>query len=254
MNNSTTRFSSRVDNYIKYRPAYPPEVIDVLKKQCGLTEDSIVADIGSGTGILTELFLRNGNMVYGVEPNKEMREAGERLLSGYPNFKSITGTAETTTLPDHSIDIIAAGQAFHWFDRALCRNEFARILKSGGWVALIWNLRKTIDTPFLSAYQELLHTYGTDYAAVDHAQIGMDIIKTFFAPNPVSLATLPNEQVFDLDGLRGRLLSSSYTPEPGDPRYGPMLKELGNIFNIYQVNGKVHFEYDTNVYYGKLEK
>jgi SAM-dependent methyltransferase len=252
MNNPTTRFSSRVDNYVKYRPGYPPQVIDILAEHCGLTNASIVADIGSGTGILTELFLKNGNHVYGIEPNKEMREAGERFLQSHKNFTSIDATAEATTLKDHSIDLIAAGQAFHWFDRVRCKDEFKRILKPNGWVALIWNERKTDSTPFLRDYEALLHTYGTDYEKIDHRQIDMHAIETFFHPNHVGRVAVENRQIFSFEGMRGRLLSSSYVPEQGDARYEPMLRTAEEIFNRHQMNGTISFDYDTNIYYGNL--
>ncbi|HET7152417.1 MAG TPA: methyltransferase domain-containing protein [Candidatus Kapabacteria bacterium] len=252
MNDSTTRFSSRVDNYVKYRPGYPAEVIDVLKKECGLTRDSIIADIGSGTGILTELLLKNGNRVFGIEPNKDMRDAGERLLKNYSHFTSVNATAEATTLPDHSVDLITAGQAFHWFDRDKCRDEFKRILKPGGWIALIWNERRVDSTPFLRAYETLLHTYGTDYEKIDHRQITPEVIQEFFRENKIKRMSLENKQIFDFDGLRGRLLSSSYVPEQGHPRYEPMLRAAEELFDTYKTNGKVSFDYDTNIYVGHL--
>src|SRR4051812_34197437 len=148
MTDSTTRFSSRVNAYMRTRPDYPAEILDTLKQDCGLTESSVIADIGSGTGILSRMFLSNGNTVYGVEPNREMREAGEKLLSpAYPQYQSIAATAETTSLPNASVDFVTAGQAFHWFDRGKCRVEFARILRPHGWVALVWNERLTDSTP-----------------------------------------------------------------------------------------------------------
>src|SRR4026208_981769 len=141
-NDPTKRFSKRVENYIQYRPKYPPAVFDFLRNELNLAPSSIIADVGSGTGISSEMFLRNGNTVFGIEPNSEMREAGERNLSQFASFKSIYGTAEATTLEDHSVDFVIAGQAFHWFDRARSRAEFFRILKKNGWVVLIWNDRK----------------------------------------------------------------------------------------------------------------
>jgi len=168
MIDSTKRFSSRVENYIKYRPDYPPDILELLKGMCGLSGDSVIADIGSGTGILTELFLRNGNEVFGVEPNREMREAAERLLGKYPNFKSISGRAESTTLKVGSVDFITASQAFHWFDRKKARREFLRIIKPGGWTVLIWNERELVS-PFARAYEHLLRTYATDYEEVNHS-------------------------------------------------------------------------------------
>src|SRR5688572_24438001 len=170
MTDVTRRFSGRVDNYIRYRPGYPDAIVETLRDDCGLTADSIVADVGSGTGILTEMFLRHGNLVYGVEPNREMREAAERLLAGYDRFRSVAATAEDTTLADASADVITAGQAFHWFDRQRARAEFARILKPRGWVSLIWNVRSE-TTPFLTAYEQLLKVYATEYEQVDHRRI-----------------------------------------------------------------------------------
>src|SRR5262245_64642768 len=152
----TQRFSSLVENYIKYRPGYPNEVIETLRSECGLTSGSIIADVGSGTGILTEMFLRIGNTVYGIEPNREMREAAERLLKDYPRFRSVASRAEETTLDDASVDFITAGQAFHWFDREKTREEFARILRPRGWVALIWNERVTTAERFFIAFAQML--------------------------------------------------------------------------------------------------
>ena len=250
--NPTQRFSSRVENYIKYRPTYPPAILDVLTAECGLSPASVVADIGSGTGILTRLFLNNGHRVYGVEPNHEMREAGERLLGHYPKFTSVAGAAEATTLTDQSVDFVVAGQAFHWFDPGAARSEFVRILEPGGWVVLVWNSRRTSGTPFLEAYEQLLRTYGTDYAAVSEKQIGAEAASAFYGEAPFRLRTFDNVQQFDLEGLKGRLLSSSYTPQAGHRNYAPMLENLTSIFEAHAVNGRVAFEYDTRLYFGQL--
>ena len=252
MTDATQRFSSRVENYIKYRPGYPNEVVETLRNECGLTSDSIVADVGSGTGILTEMFLRNGNAVYGIEPNREMREAAERLLKDYPRFRSVAARAEETTLDDAGVDFITAGQAFHWFDREKTRREFARILKSQGWIALIWNERVTITTPFLVAYEQLLKDYSIDYEQVDHRRIDDDVIRDFFGSGQFRLKQFKNVQVFDYEGVKGRLLSSSYAPEEGSPNYEPMLAELERIFQTYRDEGRVVFEYVTQMYYGQL--
>jgi len=251
MIDSTRRFSSRVENYIKYRPGYPSAILGLLKEKCGLTGRSMVADIGSGTGILTELFLGNGNPVFGVEPNREMREAAERLLGKYPNFTSLSGTAESTTLKNQSVDFITASQAFHWFDREPTRREFLRVLKPGGWVVLIWNEREQ-TTPFAKAYELLLRTYGTDYEEVNHKHADAKVIGPFFGANDYKLAGFPNQQIFDWEGLKGRLLSSSYAPEPGHSKHAPMLEALSALFSAHQTDGKVTFEYDTCVYYGQL--
>ncbi len=247
----TKRFSSRVGNYLRYRPGYPKEILGLLKTACGLAPKSVIADIGSGTGKLTELFLANGNPVFGIEPNREMREAGERSLNPFANFISVAATAENTTLPDACVDFITAGQAFHWFDRKRCRVEFTRILKPNGWIALIWNDRKTAQTPFLTEYEKLLKDYATDYAKVDHKQIDDDVVREFFGCSPQKKA-FPSSQEFDYEGLKGRLLSSSYAPEPGQPENTEMLRNLETLFVRHQQEGRVHFIYDTIVYYGKL--
>jgi SAM-dependent methyltransferase len=245
----TQRFSSRVDNYVRYRPGYPPEVLELLKAECGLTSASVIADIGSGTGILTRIFLEHGNRVFGVEPNEDMRRAGEKLLSAYPRFTSVAGTAEATTLPDHSVDLVTAAQAAHWFDREPARREFLRILKAGSGVILLWNERKTDTTLFLREYEQLLLTYGTDYEDVRHERT-TSAISEFFAPTPYQQRVFDSYQEFDYQALEGRLLSSSYTPQPGNPKHQPMLEELRRIFD--QGGDRVRFEYNTRVYYAQL--
>jgi len=203
MTDSVNRFSSRVENYVRHRPGYPVEVVDLLVTECGLTPESVVADLGSGTGILSELFLRHGNPVYGVEPNREMRAAAERLLKDYADFHSIDGKAEATSLADDSVDLVIAGQAFHWFEQERARREFLRILKPEGWVILIWNQRRLYSTPFLRAYEELFLKYGTDYEQVRHENVYEDIA-SFFAPEGFRAATFDNFQTLDFDGLQGR--------------------------------------------------
>jgi SAM-dependent methyltransferase len=248
---STERFSSRVENYVKFRPGYPAALIELLQRECDLVAGSTVADIGSGTGILTEMLLKSGATVFGIEPNGPMREAGEKNLAKQPGFHSTAGTAESTTLHDHSVNLITAAQAFHWFDPAKARREFVRILKPGGHVALIWNNRET-NGPFLAAYEGLLQTYGTDYAQSNHRNTDTTAIASFFSPNAFVAATLPNAQTMDFTALTGRLLSSSYAPEAGDPKYEPMLRDLRAIFEKYESSGTVNFDYDTLVYYGRL--
>ena len=249
----TQRFSSRVENYVKYRPGYPQGVLGLLEDKCGMTAAAIVADVGSGTGILTELLLQQGNQVFAVEPNPEMRAAAELRLSGQLNFASVAGTSEATTLPDQSVEVITAAQAFHWFDREKARREFLRILKTDGWVALIWNDRHTESTPFLRAYEQLLRTHATDYAEVDHKQMDAKVIGAFLGVGRFGQASFPNRQLFDFEGLRGRLESSSYAPEAGHPKHAPMLKDLHTLFDAHQNGGQVAFEYDTVVYFGQLQ-
>jgi SAM-dependent methyltransferase len=251
MSESVNRFTSRVETYAKYRPGYPAEIVDLLRRECGLTSDSIVADIGSGTGKLTELFLANGNVVFGVEPNASMREVAENIFKNRPNFRSVDGSAESTTLPDASVDVITAGQAFHWFDAANTRKEWVRILKPGGWAALIWNARELQRTPFLHDYEEMMLEFGTDYKDVRHENTEQSI-GAFFAPDEFELRSFPNTQVFDFEGLQGRVRSSSYTPEPDHPKFNPMMHRLKTIFDKHNKNAHVNFDYETKVFYGHL--
>jgi ubiquinone/menaquinone biosynthesis C-methylase UbiE len=248
---ATTRFSSRVENYVRYRPDYPHEILDLLRARCGLTSSSQIADVGFGTGLFTQLLLKNGGSVVGVEPNREMREAGEKFLSEFAGFRAVHGTAEATSLPAHSFDFVTAAQAAHWFEREGARREFQRILKPGGWVVLLWNERITDSTPFLVAYEKLLLKYGTDYNEVRHERT-TDVIQEFFAPAPYQEQTFPMRQTFDLPALEGRVFSSSYTPQPGDPNYEALRRDLGELFHRCQSDGLVAFEYWTRVFFGRL--
>jgi SAM-dependent methyltransferase len=236
---------------VKYRPSYPLAIIDLLESECGLTGESVIADLGSGTGILSELFLKRGSRVFGVEPNREMRSAGERLLAKYPEFSSIDATAEATTLVNASIDFITAGQAFHWFDREKARPELARILKPGGWVVLVWNGYRVESSPLTAAYQALVTRFGTDYSEVRREIVTRDV-ESFYAPGACKTARFEFQQIFDFEGLRGRLLSSSFAPEPSNPAYEPMLRDLRQIFEANETDGAVVFHYETEVYYGQL--
>jgi len=247
----TARFSDRVENYVRYRPGYPPEVLDLLRNECGLQPNHVVADIASGTGLFTRLLLENGNSVFAVEPNAEMREMGAHVLEGYEKLVSVAGTAEETTLDSASVDFVTAAQAAHWFDLRRTRAEFARILKPGGWSVLIWNERLTESTPFLREYEQLLLTYGTDYKEVRHERT-TDIIPEFFAPQPCQERDFSLRQRFDYEGIAGRLLSSSYAPLEGHSNYTPMMRELERIFRAYAQDGVAEFEYKTRVYYGHL--
>ena len=247
------RFADRVANYVKYRPHYPAEVFDFLESEGVLVRGSVVADVGSGTGISGEPLLKRGYTVYGIEPNREMREAAEKLLSGYPGFKSIEGTAERTTLPDASVGTILAGQAFHWFDRAKAQTEFQRILQPGGYVVLMWNDRRADTTDFLKVYEDFLQMFGTDYKEVNHKHTqDKRIFDAFFGAGSYSENSFYNYQEVDFAGLKGRVLSSSYMPGEGHRDYDFMIYTLKKIFMRYQDNGKVRLDYDTKIYYGKL--
>lgn len=250
---STKRFSDRVEDYVRYRPGYPPEVLELLRLECGLRPAHVIADIASGTGAFTRLLLENGNLVFAVEPNTAMREAGTQLLRSFDKLTALDGTAEETMLPSSSVDFVTAAQAAHWFDRAPARAEFVRILKPGGWCVLLWNERCTTETPFLRDYEQLLLTYGTDYKEVRHERTTATISE-FFSPAKYQERIFELRQQFDFEGAAGRLLSSSYAPRAGQPNHEPMMAELQRIFDAHARKGVVEFEYNTRVFYGRLHE
>jgi len=246
------RFSSRVADYVRCRPGYPSALIELLREECGLRTEHVVADIGSGTGLLSKLFLANGNRVIGVEPNAEMRAAGDEFLAEYANFSSVAGSAEATALADASVDFVAAGQAFHWFTPVAARCEFIRILRYGGWVVVAWNERRISETSFGRGYEDLLVRYGTDYTKVKDAYPETNDMEKFFGTGSSQRAELPSFQEFDYQGLEGRLRSSSYAPREGHANYEPRMAELQKLFDENQQVGRVRMEYSTQIYFGRL--
>lgn len=248
---TVNRFSNRVENYVKYRPGYLPEVLQLFRDEMNLRSDSVIADVGSGTGISTKLFLDNGNKVFGVEPNDAMRAAAEAFLVSFPKFQSWNGTAEHTGLPDGSVDLVIAAQAFHWFDPEKTKAEFKRIAKENGFVALMWNERQLDRTPFLREYEQFLLAFANDYTKVRHENIDEEKLFDVFGQE-FRRATFENRQIFDFDGLKGRVLSSSYMPAEVDQSYLAMIKELKALFAKHAESGKIELSYDTNVFYAQL--
>lgn len=246
--NSTQRFSDRVTDYIKYRPDYPAALFAHLTKHCGLTANHIVADIGSGTGLLTKPFLDLGHQVYAVEPNPPMRAAAESILHAYPQFQSIDGQAEATTLANDSVDWIVAGQAFHWFDQAKTRLEFKRILKPGSHIVLIWNDRID-DNPFHQDYEEFLQAHCPDYKKVNHRRVSRGTLEQLFTPLTMEIAIFDHVQIFDFDGLKGRLLSCSYAPQSGAPNYDTMITALKRLFDRHRQDEQIVFPYQTKLFH-----
>ena len=251
MRDPRSRFSSRVEDYDRYRPGYPEGLVDLLEDAGAVREGTVVADIGSGTGLLSRLFLEAGLEVHAVEPNREMRVAAEDALSSAGGFYSIVGTAEETTLPDASVDLVSAGQAFHWFDQDAAREEWLRITRPGGWWMLVWNERITRGDPFLEAYERLLQRHGTDYRKVDHRQVqDPGLIGRYFGAS-VQHHRLPNRQDLGLEGLVGRAASSSYLPERGTPAFEALRRDLTDLYEKEQQGDRVRIRYVTDVYLGQ---
>jgi ubiquinone/menaquinone biosynthesis C-methylase UbiE len=249
----TVRFTDRVENYVKARPGYPSEVLSLLERNCGLSRNSAVTDVGCGTGLLAKLFCDYGCRIIGVESNAAMRGAGKQFLGSYPNFEIVDGTAETIPLPGTSVDFITAGQAFHWFNQKEARHEFMRILKPNGWAVLVWNDRELSGSKFADAYEGLLQKFGIDYEQVNHrGKATVTTFEQFFGNSAFAKETFPNVQHLDHETLIARVLSASYMPSPGHHNYQPMMEEIDRIFRDNQKEGRVSVNYQTNVYYGQM--
>jgi ubiquinone/menaquinone biosynthesis C-methylase UbiE len=249
----TKRFTERVANYAAYRPKYPAAVVEFMRAELGLSASSVVADVGAGTGIWTEMLLREGGCrkVFAVEPNDAMRAAAENSLGELANFESVDGTAEATTLDDASVDFVTAAQAFHWFDARTARSEFARILKPGGWLVLLWNMRRVDTTPFLRELERILRAYGTDYERIVAENPGPELMAEVF-PRGHGTRSFAHEQILNYEALRGRWLSASYVPLAGHPNHEPMFDALRRAFDEHQRGGVVSIEYEAVAYYGRL--
>ena len=247
--NPTQRFSTRVDAYVRYRPGYPSKLAPRLLAASGLDSGAAIADIGSGTGIFSQRLLEQDCRVYAVEPNGPMREAAQAQLGDNPLFISVDATAERTRLDSGSIDLVTAAQAFHWFNNEPTREEFRRILKADGQVALIWNRRDTRQ-PLQQAYDGILREFAPEYGKVNHMNLGLEEIATFLDPDKIEEMHFDNNQRLDFVSLLGRLKSSSYCPTEDSAQYIPLVTELLALFDHFAIDGHIDFDYDTQVFLG----
>jgi SAM-dependent methyltransferase len=245
---ATERFTGRADHYARHRPPYPAGLVEALVADARLAPSDVVADVGAGTGILSEVLLRHGNPVVAVEPNANMRAALLPLQQGWPVLRVADGSAEATRLADASVDLVVVGQAFHWFDPRRAKPEFARILRPGGRIALVWNVRDKTSTPFLRAYEAMLDRWAADYAPLKAGPIDLAVLEAFFAPGGFRARSLPHEVPYDLAGLQGLLRSTSYAPQPGDAACEPMRAELARLFAANAIGGVVAMKYQTRLF------
>ena len=242
----TKRFSNRVDNYVKYRPSYPAAMLSFFESTLGLKKEQRIADIGSGTGLFAKSLLQQGYSVVCIEPNEDMRKAGEQQLGGYPGFTSRKHTAEQTGLRSHSVDLITVAQAFHWMDPVATKKEFARILKPGGHIVLAWNLRLH-ESPFMKAHHALKEKYRTETTPARNED--EDTLQSFFEPQPMRVERFENNQRLTFEELKGQLLSASYIPLPGHPQYEEMIAALAELFVTHNQQGFVTMEHETKLYW-----
>jgi SAM-dependent methyltransferase len=248
----TERFSTRVEAYREHRPRYPREILDVLRRDCALTSQTVIADVAAGTGLLAEVFLENGNRVVAVEPNAAMRAVCEELRCRFPRLRCFDGTAEATGLPEHLVDMITVGQAMHWFDLDAARREFARILRPGGWCVVVYNHRKMRGDGFHEGYERILVEFGRDYGLLQSSHLTEDRLAEFFLPASMRCAAFANAQELTLEGLRGRALSSSYMPQEGDAKYPVMMDAVDALFARRTRDGVVRMEYECAVCWGQI--
>lgn len=252
MADSTRRFSDRVDDYVRYRPGYPDELVAVLIEGCGLKAGAAVADIGSGTGIFTARLVDAGLQVNAVEPNREMRRAAERMLGAKPGFTSIAAPAEATGLGPESVNLITAAQAFHWFNNEVVQTEFRRILRPDGHLALIWN-RRRIRQSLQQKFESVLRRRAPEYGKVNHMSLDDREIGAFFGAVPPEKLCFEYRQRLDFDGLLGRVKSSSYCPLEGSDEFDKLRDDLLALFDDYASDGAIDFEYDTHLYLGQMQ-
>jgi SAM-dependent methyltransferase len=246
----TKRFTGRVPGYAVFRPDYPDGTIELIADATGLQPGHHVADVGSGTGILTRRLLAYGNRVVAVEPNAEMRAVAEHDLSEYEGFVSVDATAENTGLGDGSVDLVCAAQAFHWFDPVAARREFARILRGGKWVVLLWNTRRVEATPFMRDYERLLVERAVDYTDVDHTRVDETRLRAFFSE--YTRHAIPFTEALSYQVSLGRMLSASYVAAPGQPGHDSIVAGFRAAFERHQRGGRVGWVYETEIYTGRL--
>ena len=248
----TDKFSGKADVYSKSRPSYPTEYIDYLLSVNSLNESSRVADIGSGTGILTRQLLERGVSVAAVEPNDDMRTKAEQDLQQYNHLTSIKGSAEGTTLPDKSIDLVIAAQAFHWFDQKKFKLECKRILKQEAKVALVWNSRD-FTSHLIKENAEIFSKYCPNfYGFSGGIGEGEELFNQFFRHGEIEFKKFPNDLVMDFEGFLGRNLSASYSLEKSDKEFEFFVEAITNLFEKYSHNGKIVMPNFTRSYLGHV--
>jgi ubiquinone/menaquinone biosynthesis C-methylase UbiE len=243
---SRERFTNRVRDYVRFRPSYPQEIISLLRRH--VSPGATIADIGSGTGIFSRLLLESGFVVHAVEPNPAMRRAAESTLGGFTGFISVGGEGERTTLDDQAVHAITVAQAFHWFATKRAVTEFSRILMPGGTVFLVWNDRETDCDAFHREYEDLLLRYGTDYKKVNHRNVTEKVVRDLFEGWTCEVSRMENYQDLDLEGLLGRLQSSSYCPPEGHPLYTSLISAMRTLFNRESVGGVVRMKYSCTTF------
>jgi len=246
---NTAKFTGMADLYAKARPDYAPAFIDWLFSDAGMKAGTVVADIGSGTGIFAKALLSRGSTVYCVEPNADMRHVAEQTLSGFPNFYSVNGTAENTTLAAHCAGFITVAQAFHWFDAVRFKAECARIIKPGGKTVLVWNSRVG-TSELVKENAAICEKYCASFKGFSGGLEHMEAVIGRFFDNRFETKRFANDLLFDKTKFVERSLSASYAPKKTDSGYTGYISELEELFERYAVEGMLTMPNETIAYLG----
>lgn len=248
-----TKFDGMGKIYAKFRPTYPHTFIEYICSNVGINHESIIADIGSGTGILTRQMLEIAKKIFAVEPNNDMRAVAENDLSNYKNFVSVNGTAENTALEKSSVDFITVAQAFHWFDRAKFKAECTRILKPEGKIILVWNSRD-FNAKSVKDSDIINRKYCPDFKGFSGGIRGAEYENGFedFFTGKYEIKNFQNDFFYDLDGFIGRTLSASYALKEDDEKYPAYINELTECFNKHAIDGKMIIPNITKSYAGTV--
>lgn len=247
------KFTGKAAVYTKYRPTYPDSFLEYLFRELGFHHNSVTADIGSGTGILTGLLLKRGCTVYGVEPNEDMRKTAEKALSHFERFHSVNASAEHTGLPDTCVDAVTAAQSFHWFDRAKFKAECQRILRENGTVVLVWNSRDA-ESELVQENDAVNHRFCPNFKGFSGGMRGDDPngFRDFFKNGIYEYKIFEHTLSVDEKGFIGGNLSASYAPKPADNNYNPYISALKQVFEKYNDSGILRIPFFTGSYAGRV--
>lgn len=244
---TTSIFSHKANYYAKYRWHYVPEAIDYIVKVSDLKKDAAIADIGSGTGILTELLLAKAKTVYAVEPNAEMRLKAEERLGEQFAFRSVDGKGESTTLPDQCVELITAAHSLHWMEPADAKREFRRILKPEGWLATVNNVN--LENDFLEAWEEAMNECSFDFSPKEMRLKAFNPDDYFIA---YEVMEFPFRLLHTLDSWIGASLSIAFAPSDFDAAFGEYLEAVSDVFHLFSKNEHVEIHGVTEARVGRL--
>lgn len=248
---STKFYFGKQEDYSKYRPSYPKELFEFLVKDYNLKNKDIV-ELGAGTGKFSKIASVYCNKIYYVEPNIDMINKGKEYCNDCYNITFVNSSAENTKLPSYIADIIFAVQSFHWFDKFTVKEEVKRILKPNGYFAIIWNDWEDENNEFSKKYFKYVSEWNTKLTGRKYQHKNVDDRKNFFKDGMYASHIFIHSKQYNLEMLVGLSKSLSYAPKEGDIYYGEFIKGIIEIFNDYQNNDYVRFDFHTEIYIGRI--